>query len=154
MLAISVTSPTARLTAPFDRVYPDIPTPGEIPSLIPPLNRLSDMSWYYYREAGITHLAQIRYIGHDSISNKETNTVIEYLFLRGFGTDQPDLNWPGLVYNVTSDEGKALLATPNSLAVAWMMVDHAAVFGRRLPRVHLFVGDFGFPNMLWDLAPV
>lgn len=98
--------------------------------------------------------ARIRYIGHDWIANADTESIIDYLVTVKFGRRDPILDWPGLVYNLTSKEGKALLATPNGLAVAWMMVERAAALGRRQPKVHVFLGGMGQHCLLWDLVPV
>lgn len=109
------------------------------------------MLWYWIAKNG--NAGAIRYIGHEWIVNDNTQSIFDYLIISKYGRRDPILDWPGLVYNVTSNEGKALLATPNSLSVAWMMIDHAAVLRRRRPRVHIFLGNMGQPCMLWDLAP-
>lgn len=55
-------------------------------------------------------------------------------------------------------EGLALLGTPNSANVVWMLVDRARVLGKRRLRVHVFVelGEDNMPVrcMLWDMIPV
>ncbi|KAL8735787.1 MAG: hypothetical protein Q9166_000651 [cf. Caloplaca sp. 2 TL-2023] len=129
MIAIYVKSPSARITDTFGSPYSHPITKEDVPTLVPPLNRLSDMSWYLYGLIG--NPAGIRYIGHDWIINGNTSSIIEYLFTVKFGIPDPDLSWPGLEFDIASDEGKALLATPNSLAVAYMLIDHAAVLGKR-----------------------
>lgn len=65
----------------------------------------------------------------------------------------PIIQWPGLQFDIESDGGKALLATPNSLGVAYLMIDRAAVLGGRLPRVHIWRTPLG-RCMLWDMVPV
>ncbi|KAL8649893.1 MAG: hypothetical protein Q9226_005387 [Calogaya cf. arnoldii] len=152
MLATFVNSPSNRLTDSFNTPYPQPVNPLNVPSLIPPLNRLSDVSWYIYNLIG--NAAKIRYIGHDWINNDDTINIVEDIFTAYTDVADPDLPWPGLVFDVASEEGRALLATPNSLAIAWMMVDHAGVLGRRRPRVHVFNDETGQICLLWDLVPV
>lgn len=153
MLATFVQSPSARLADNTDSPYGHPVDAIDIPTLIPPMHRLSDVSWYVWSRVS-AHPAQLRYIGHDFVINGDTESIMEYLSIVRFGEDAPFLDWPGLVYDIDSDEAKALLATPNSLAIAYMMMDHAAELGRRLPRVYIFKDNRGIWSMLWDLFPV
>ncbi|KAL8988498.1 MAG: hypothetical protein Q9169_008544, partial [Polycauliona sp. 2 TL-2023] len=152
MLATFVNSPSKCLTDSFNNPYPNPVNPNDVPLLIPRLNRLSDMSWYVYSLIG--NPAGIRYIGHDRINNDDTQNIIKDIFMFYTGVADPETPWPGLVFDVASADGKALLATPNSLGIAWMMIDHAAELGRRRPKVHVFNDSDGQACILWDLAPV
>ncbi|KAL8711188.1 MAG: hypothetical protein Q9220_004333 [cf. Caloplaca sp. 1 TL-2023] len=123
----------------------------DISNNVPPLNRLSDMSLYLYRfSTGSPEV--LRYIGHHFISNADTQNIIDTLFTAGTGRPNPNLGWPGLVFDMNSDGGKALLGTPNGLGVGWLLNDHAATLGRRNPRVHIWNTTLG-RCMLWDLGP-
>ncbi|KAL8670948.1 MAG: hypothetical protein Q9168_004531 [Polycauliona sp. 1 TL-2023] len=152
MLATFVNSPSNRLTDSFSNPYGHPINPNDVASLIPPLNRLSDMSWYIYGLIG--NPSKIRYIGHDWINNADTINVMEDIFMFHTGAADPEIPWPGLDFDIASQDGRALLATPNSLGIAYLMIDHAADLGRRRPRVHIFGDDGGHLCMLWDLAPV
>lgn len=68
---------------------------------------------------------------------------MDHLFNERYGRPDPEDPWPGLVLGIDSDQGKAMLATPNSLGVAY----------RRQPNVHFFTMD-GDLCLLWDLVPV
>lgn len=80
---------------------------------------------------------------------------MRYLFLRDKGQAN-SVVWPVLYYDGDSDEAKALLATPNGRATAWLLIDHGHQMEWRLKsrqlRVHIFAyaGDY---CMLWDLEP-
>lgn len=57
-------------------------------------------------------------------------------------------------------EGLALLGTPNSYNVVWMLVERARSLGRRALRVHIFVERVGDERdkrfnrcILWDMVP-
>lgn len=90
----------------------------------------------------------IRYMGCDLILSGNTGSIIDGVVTARFGHPAPDLDWPGLVFDIESDVAKALLATPHSLGVAWMMTDHAAILGRRHHNSHSFMGKFTTACML------
>ncbi|KAL9629697.1 MAG: hypothetical protein Q9204_005129 [Flavoplaca sp. TL-2023a] len=124
---------------------------ANIPSLVPPLNRLSDMSWYTYSKYA-PNPAGLRYIGHHFISNPESSDIIDQILKATYNTNTPNIAWPGLQASINTDPGKALLATPNGVGIAWLLMDHAGVLGRRLPVARVWNAN-GFRCMLWDLVP-
>lgn len=65
--------------------------------------------------------------------------------------DEPE--WPGLSFGMDSDEGKALLGTPNGIGTARLLIDRAAQLGRRELKVYMFARHDGKYCMLWDMAP-
>ncbi|KAL8852113.1 MAG: hypothetical protein Q9221_003043 [Calogaya cf. arnoldii] len=135
MIATNVESPSARLADNDDSPYGHAVDVKDIPTLIPPMNRLSDISWYVWSQL-VPNPGLLRYIGHDFIVTGDTTSIMEYLTIVRFGDDDVDLPWPGLWYDIDTDEAKALLVVPNSLATAYIMLDHAAALGRRKPRTH------------------
>ncbi|KAH7071391.1 hypothetical protein BKA63DRAFT_475099 [Paraphoma chrysanthemicola] len=49
--------------------------------------------------------------------------------------------WPGVTFNVESEEGRAILGTPHGAGVAWMLIQRRTelgVCGRRINRVTMF----------------
>ncbi|KAL8968691.1 MAG: hypothetical protein Q9183_002344 [Haloplaca sp. 2 TL-2023] len=139
MLARNVESPTYRRKS---QGYP----PAAIQDAIPPLHRLSDVSWYTYSRLSNSP-GDLRYIGHHFISNDDSNLIIDQLL-----RNTPNIGWPGLTLDINTNEAKALLGTPNGVGVAWLMMDRARVLGRRRPKVHIWNKN-SFRCMLWDLAP-
>ncbi|KAL8648269.1 MAG: hypothetical protein Q9210_005093 [Variospora velana] len=125
--------------------------------LLPTISTLSDLMWLAWNTVSTTP-SNLRYLARDKIYNEETMAIMEYLFVRDKNGETRNVPWPGLEYRGESDEGKALLATPNGRATAWLLIDHAqemkrkGEIGRRELRVHIFsfLGDF---CMLWDLEP-
>ncbi|KAL8993954.1 MAG: hypothetical protein Q9169_005960 [Polycauliona sp. 2 TL-2023] len=128
---------------------------------LPPLSRLSDILWLNWISTSPTPRS-LRYIGISKISNRQSGSAMDYLFNRDAGGKNPqkeDIAWPGLEYSGDSDELKALLATPNGIAVAWMLIDHAEGLRgkgdglglvRRELKVNIFeVGRDYF--ILWDI---
>ncbi|KAL8782272.1 MAG: hypothetical protein Q9213_005546, partial [Squamulea squamosa] len=125
-------------------------------ALLPPLNSLSDILWTVWNTVSVEP-KNLRYIARDYITNGETKAILQYLFLRDLKKDE-DIPWPGLEYSGNSDEIKALLATPNGRATAWLLMDHASQLKKKdeLTNRQLKVNIFSVENkycMLWDLEP-
>lgn len=95
---------------------------------------------------------RLRYIGHEDISNFESEEVMDYVFQR----KRPGVaeTWPGEEFGLDQEEGLALLATPNGLGTAWLLIDRAATLGRRVTgvRVRIWKNEENFWYMLWDLG--
>ncbi|KAL8996283.1 MAG: hypothetical protein Q9169_004169 [Polycauliona sp. 2 TL-2023] len=151
MLAMYVYSPSARLMSEDDSPYGRVIPKAEIPPLIPRLHRLSDVSWYVYSNY-TANPGGLRYIGHNHVENADTASIMDYLFIVRYGNAEVVLPWPGMVFDIGTDAAKALLATPNGVSIAYIMIDHA-VMGRRRPRVHLMQDGEGVRRILWDLIP-
>ncbi|KAI4100145.1 MAG: hypothetical protein LQ345_007466 [Seirophora villosa] len=132
-------------------------TKEERNKLLPTISTLSDLMWLAWNTVS-TSPDGLRYIGRDKVYNEETMAVMDYLFLRDKQGETRNVPWPGLEYGGDSDEGKALLATPNGRATAWLLIDFAqemkrkGEISRRELKVHIFsfVGDY---CMLWDMEP-
>ena len=120
------------------------------PAVIPQLNRLSDMMWYQWIHL-FTDPATLRYIGHDNISNRLSQGIIREMLLRMTGDKFSP--WPGYSFGLDTDDGRALLGTPNGIGVAWLLLDRFRDMGKRQPRVTIWEGEEG-TMMLWDLNPV
>jgi hypothetical protein len=47
--------------------------------------------------------------------------------------------WPGVTFSMESEEGKAILGTPNGCGVAFMLIQHGKALGeKRIEKVTLF----------------
>ena len=58
-------------------------------------------------------------------------------------------DWPGTTYDTDTDEGKVLLSTPNSKAVAFFLITHKAQFGlKKISKITIFK-----PAMDWGPYP-
>ncbi|KAL8631419.1 hypothetical protein Q9189_002841 [Teloschistes chrysophthalmus] len=124
---------------------------------LPPLNKLSDLLWLSWNTVS-QNPKQLRYIGRSEIVNPQTRAIMDYLFLRGSESKSltADTRWPGLEYKADSDELKALLATPNGLATAYILIDHSCELKRRdeLTNRQLQVNIYAIDRkyfMLWDI---
>lgn len=124
--------------------------------LLPTISSLSDLMWLAWNTVSSSP-KELRYIARDTIFNEDSLAVMDYLFLRD-KKDNRAVPWPGLEYKGDSDEGKALLATPNGRSTAWLLIDHAqemrwkGEITQRQLKVNIFsvAGDY---CMLWDMEP-
>ncbi|KAL8767558.1 MAG: hypothetical protein Q9209_005975 [Squamulea sp. 1 TL-2023] len=116
---------------------------------IPTLNRLSDVLWYMWNTV-TNEPNSLRYIGREGIINTATKTIVDEIFVKAVGTIM--VPWPGISYGLNTDEGKALLGTPNGVAIAWMLIDRYRELGKREVRVRIWTVE-GSRQMLWDMAP-
>ncbi|KAL9627283.1 MAG: hypothetical protein Q9204_006679, partial [Flavoplaca sp. TL-2023a] len=138
----------------YDRNKKKPLTKAERDALLPTISRLSDLVWLAWTTVA-SNPERLRYFARDNITNDITRALMRYLFLRDKGQAN-SVVWPGLHYDGDSDEAKALLATPNGRATAWLLIDHGHQMEWRLKsrqlRVHIFAyaGDY---CMLWDLEP-
>ncbi|KAL8978920.1 MAG: hypothetical protein Q9177_006273 [Variospora cf. flavescens] len=132
-------------------------SPSNINKLIPPLNRQSDVMWTVWKTISKTP-NELRYICRNGIINDDTKGVMSDIF-NNKGPAQRPVPWPGLTFGIDTEEGQALLGTPNGLAVAYILMDRAKELGRRKVSVTIAAsgGDPDQPElgyrMLWDLAP-
>ncbi|KAL9584221.1 MAG: hypothetical protein Q9212_002250 [Teloschistes hypoglaucus] len=124
---------------------------------LPPLNKLSDLLWLSWNTVS-QNPKQLRYIGRSEIVNPQTRAIMDYLFLHDSESKSltADTPWPGLEYKGDSDELKALLATPNGLATAYILIDHSYELKRRdeLTNRQLQVNIYAIDKkyfMLWDI---
>ncbi|KAL8772420.1 MAG: hypothetical protein Q9209_002371 [Squamulea sp. 1 TL-2023] len=121
---------------------------------IPPLNRQSDVMWAVWKTVA-KFPNDLRYIGRDSIINDDTWGIMNDIFEKG-QTKKP-LTWPGLTFEIDTEEAQALLGTPNGLATAYILADRAKELGKRSLSVTIWASYTDPPNqgyrMLWDMKP-
>ncbi|KAI4198553.1 MAG: hypothetical protein LQ350_005212 [Teloschistes chrysophthalmus] len=151
--------------------------PAEIPSLVPTLNRFSDVAWTVWslllrannvdvdgpeddapENQGKDPLdaSRLRYIGYDSISNVDSVNVIEEIIeaVRAEHAEGiQNLEYPGLVFDLDSPNALALLGSPIGYGVGWILMDRFRELGARKVTVNLFTGeDPQYYCLLWHLG--
>jgi hypothetical protein len=63
--------------------------------------------------------------------------------------------WPGVTFDIESEEGKAILGTPNGAGTAWLLIQRKRELGRRrIEKVTVFHAGmkedmFGWPSLLF-----
>lgn len=127
--------------------------PAALEKRLPPLNRQSDVMWTVWKTI-TPNPNDLRYIGRDLIVNDDTRGIMNDVFARG-PTRKP-VTWPGVRFGIETEEGQALLGTPNGLATAYIMADRARDLGKRKLSVRIWASETDPPNqgyrMLWDLV--
>ena len=129
-------------------------SPSALNARVPPLNRQSDVMWSLYKSLA-PFPADLRFIARDSIINDDTRGIMNDIFL-SLPARAP-LVWPGVSFSIDTDEAKALLATPNGLATAYILADRVGVLGTRRLSVRIWASypdtwNEGY-RMLWDMEP-
>ncbi|KAL8953926.1 MAG: hypothetical protein Q9222_000213 [Ikaeria aurantiellina] len=103
---------------------------------VPRLSRWSDVVWQNWTAIAGGNANKLRYIIREQIITEETREIMEYIKVAK--EDGLNLPWPGSVYDMRSDDGKALLGTVYGLGVAWLIIDHSDVLGRKIPAIRIF----------------
>ncbi|KAL8643635.1 MAG: hypothetical protein Q9226_008226, partial [Calogaya cf. arnoldii] len=123
----------------------------QIPNRNPPLHRKSDVLWAVW-ETIISAPGNLRYHAVEGITNDVAKPLMDDIFNARLGTIV--VPWTArLTFNLDSQEGKALLASPNGVATAWFLIHRAADLGRRTPVVTIFNPNGNNRCMIWDLTP-
>ncbi len=73
-----------------------------------------------------------------------------YIFQRQSGG--VNIPFPGLEFEMDSEEGLALLGTPDGMGTGWLMQDRVKELGRRDPKVTIWT-EGAKAMMVWDMAP-
>ncbi|KAL8767900.1 MAG: hypothetical protein Q9209_005686 [Squamulea sp. 1 TL-2023] len=105
-------------------------------SPLPALHRWSDVVWQNWTAITGNNARQLRFVIHQDVFTSPTRKVMEYIEVAE--KDKLDLPWPGQTYDMRSDDGKALLGTVHGLGVAWLIIDHSDVLGRKIPAIRIF----------------
>ncbi|KAI4096246.1 MAG: hypothetical protein LQ344_001072 [Seirophora lacunosa] len=128
--------------------------PGQ---MIPAFYRWSDIVWLAWTQIARDGASRLHYIIQENIITALTRKVME--IISGAGPDALNLPWPGRLYDLRSKEGKALLATPHGVGIAFLISDHSNVLGRKYPAVCIFTARNTAPfsdeawnyYMIWEL---
>ena len=87
-------------------------------------------------------ITKLQYVYRSVAQNKETKRVVKSI-LRSVGIESGRPHaWPGRNFGMDTDEGKAILATPNGVGVAWLLFQHKEQFGRKtIKSVDVFLDN-------------
>ncbi|KAF2749730.1 hypothetical protein M011DRAFT_397773 [Sporormia fimetaria CBS 119925] len=92
---------------------------------LPKLRALSDILWGYWLQNNL-NVRNIKYFFMVGISNDMTNKIMASA-LKNAGKQLSE--WPGTKFPTHTDEGKALLGSPNGAAFAYFLMQHKRVLG-------------------------
>lgn len=74
------------------------------------------------------NIKRIRYFFMLGISNEQTNQLIASCLQK---TEKKLSEWPGLTFDMGTDEGHALLGSPNGATFAYFLIQHKAQLGAK-----------------------
>ncbi|KAI4180494.1 MAG: hypothetical protein LQ346_006980 [Caloplaca aetnensis] len=114
---------------------------------VPEMNRWSDIVWLLWAQEAGDKAGNLRFIFRDKVRNDVTREIIERIHGLQENPDTLDLPWPGHKYDMRTDDGKALLGSPQGIGVAYLIKDHSNVVGRKIPYAHVFSVDNRPPSL-------
>ncbi|KAF2243987.1 hypothetical protein BU26DRAFT_569871 [Trematosphaeria pertusa] len=112
-------------------------------TVLPKLKAYSDITflqWYGSHGSDNREAAQnIKFVFQTPIENADTKAIITQALFKAGKELRP---WPGVTFSMHTDEGKALLGSPNGAGVAFMLIQHQQQLGRKtIARVTVFQDD-------------
>jgi hypothetical protein len=127
------------------------------PTKLPKLRVFSDLLWGYWTRDN-PDIKNIKFFFMMGISNDQTNTLIATCL---HNRKQTLKEWPGVEFDTKSDEGHALLGSPNGAAFAYFLMQHKAELGlKTITRVTVFRAEtdddlaFVDPNLVFHVGDV
>ena len=88
----------------------------------------------------------MQYIFRDNIVTEDTKAIIdEAIAPKKIG----DLAWPGKTFSQDDIGGQALTGTPHGAGIAWMLIDHVNVLGRRDIEITVYSGPGAQPGQIY-----
>ncbi|KAF1920756.1 hypothetical protein BDU57DRAFT_429785, partial [Ampelomyces quisqualis] len=104
---------------------------------IPDLKNWSDVAFLQWKSRA-SETFDLKYVIRYNVLNFQTNFVVEAInFAHNY--DATTVSWPGHSYDAGSQEGQALLGTPNGSSVAHMLIQHKHELGHKtIEKVTVF----------------
>ncbi|KAI2476619.1 hypothetical protein Ptr902_11966 [Pyrenophora tritici-repentis] len=79
----------------------------------------------------------LKYIFQLTIMNETTCEILKSVIAKQDAEECG--SWPGLTFDIDSEEGRAILGSPNGAGVAWMLLQHRLQLGeRQIEKVTVF----------------
>jgi hypothetical protein len=103
------------------------------------LHSWSDIAWLQWAEIAGENAKNLRYVVRSPVVNIEAQWLINRAFqLSGIESR----TWPGVDFDMATDEGKALLSSPNGAGVAYLLFTHKRHLGRKtISKVTVFADN-------------
>jgi hypothetical protein len=92
-------------------------------TVLPKLQNWSDIAWLQWINNAGDKVKNLRYV----FRSPAFNTDAEWLITRAWGNAGKQLpfeTWPGVEFSMDTDEGKAILSSPNGAGVAYLLFTH------------------------------
>ncbi|KAJ4369598.1 hypothetical protein N0V83_005360 [Neocucurbitaria cava] len=106
------------------------------PDDLPSLRALSDVLWGFWNREN-ENVKNIRYFFVLGVTNEVTNQLIATCLQNAGGKELSD--WPGTSFGTGTEEGHALLGSPNGATFAYFLLQHKAQLGyKSISKVTVF----------------
>ncbi|KAF2826954.1 hypothetical protein CC86DRAFT_416728 [Ophiobolus disseminans] len=129
----------------------------------PPLSRWSDIAYLQWLTTSTFTPSQapvptssptpIKFIFRLSIQNAATFSILNTIMAKKRRLEYP--MWPGVTFDIASEEGKAIMGTPNGAGTAWLLIQRKKDLGhQRIEKVTVFYAEdvadmWRFPSLLF-----
>jgi hypothetical protein len=97
-------------------------------AIIPDLKHRSDVAFLQWKSRAFKG-AELKYVLRYQVMNHSANYMVEAL---SFANCDETVERPGTIYDGASEEGQALLGTPNRSSVAWLLIQHKEFLGNKI----------------------
>ncbi|KAJ4350676.1 hypothetical protein N0V95_004524 [Ascochyta clinopodiicola] len=112
---------------------------------LPDLHSFSDIAWLKWKAATGSVPSSLRYFASIAITNQETRGVFAKVLDKAHYKGVPA--WPGYDVDANTDEGAALMGTPNALAFSYILVQHKSSLGNlKISKITLFKNSLRFAD--------
>jgi hypothetical protein len=108
-------------------------------TVLPKLQSWSDIAWLQWAKIAGEKAKDLRFVFRSPVANTEA----QWLISRAFRLSGKELSiWPGVEFDMTTAEGKAILSSPNGAGVAYLLFTHKRHLGRKtISKVTVFADD-------------
>ncbi|KAF2246107.1 hypothetical protein BU26DRAFT_395261, partial [Trematosphaeria pertusa] len=114
----------------------------------PPLHHWSDIAFLQLLKPAVYVPPNLHYIIRYAIQNMATISVLKHVLAKQ-GIEKLDI-WPGITLGMESEEGQAILGTPNGGGTAWLLAQHRRQLGRKtVDKVSVFYAENGKDVWRW-----
>ena len=120
------------------RGLPELPEgSSDFRNALPKINRWSDVVWGIWSDTAGGAAGSLQYIFRDNIVTEDTRSVIDEAIAP---TTIGELAWPGKTFSQDELSGQALMGTPHGNGIAWMLIEHIDVLGKRDIEITVYSG--------------
>ncbi|KAF1917613.1 hypothetical protein BDU57DRAFT_537270 [Ampelomyces quisqualis] len=108
-------------------------------NVLPKLQNWSDIAWLQWVQIAGDMAKNLRFVFRSPVANTEA----QWLISRALERSGKQLStWPGVEFGMDTDEGKAILSSPNGSGVAYLLLTHKRQLGRKIiSKVTVFADD-------------
>lgn len=128
----------------------------------PKLERWSDAAFLQWIDSVPEDKVKgIKFVLRQTVVNDDTIEVIAHIMKQHGPFETPYPEWPGVEVEIESDDGKALLGTPNGRGIAWILAQHREALRWKIPtKITIFQPEscrkysrsLAYPSLLFRIA--